>query len=387
MGLKKIALGLFLFLAAMLGGFFIFYQDVLTPFFYSQTVKNEDEIHLSGGDVLLIRDTFYVQANDITLRDRAKLIIEDSLFKVSPAHALEFKLKAEDSSQVIIRNSTVKISGSMRWNFGDQSKLVIEDTNNLFSSAWIGCGDNSECLIKDSSKFEGTVWGNASLTLQGTPRWSIFGVPRIFIEISLPVGAKMDEALPIGRIGKYEFPNKGEEGIFFKLKIRSGTNVGRWGISLPSIGKVTLRDTVAGIGMRFDPPYFQNSRIELSGLKNMIYQDKTWEIGKTQLRLINTKVDMWYPYASDENIVIIKDSNLADNILSSDKARFLYENITIGVIKARDEVEITVKDSEIHGDVIAQDNGRIVLINTKTRYNPLEKYELIERDNGKIIVQ
>lgn len=89
----------------------------------------------------------------------------------------------------------------------------------------------------------------------------------------------------------------------------------------------------------------------------------------------------WYIYAGGENILIVKNSHLADNILSSEKAKIFYENVTIVVIRARDEVEITVKDSKVYGDVIAEDNSKIAVIDTKVNGN------IIEKENGKIIVE
>jgi hypothetical protein len=358
-------------------GFLIWYFDLLAPLIYSKTIENDEEIELSGTEVLVIKNTYYIQRNNIVLRNKAKLIIEDSLFKHLQTHDLELSLEAKDQSQVIIRNSQIKSNGWIPWEIQDNSTLVIENTNNLFSGIWSSCGDYSKCFIRNSSKAEITIYGSALL--------EISNVPAIFVEVGLPHEARVNEQFP--SVAKdYRFPNEGELGIPFILKVRNAEKA-RWGISISVNSNITVRDTdslAVGFYIRElnknNKVKYENNKIELSNLRNKHYQDKVWQVGNIKLHLINTKVENWYIYVDGNLTLVVKDSQVSDNILSSGMAKIFYENVESGVIRGRDHVEFVIKDSTLTKDVIAEDDSRIILINTEVKGN------LIEKDNGKIIV-
>lgn len=350
---------------------FIWYFDVLAPYIYSEAVESDEDILLTGSDTLVIRDAYYLQRGSITLRDRARLVIEDSLFNHQQPHTWGSRLEAEDESQVIIRNSVLKSAGWIPWEFRDNSTLVMEDTSNMFSAVWVSCGDASRCVVRNLSKFEGTVYGSAHLGVHGTSP--------IFVELSLSPGAAMDEALP-SSIDAYRFPNAGDSGVGFTLEIRDAGRV-RWGLSLHPNTRAVIRDTrKLSIGIKVEEPY-RGMRVELSDLRKKLYEDETWVVGNTSLRLVNTWAENWYPTAGDGNVLVVRNSDLADNALSSGNARIIYENVTIGFVRGGDRVEFTIKDSFIRSDVVAEDHSVITLINTKVRG------KLIEKDSGRIVMR
>ncbi len=350
---------------------FIWYFDLLAPYTYSETVRSEEELQLSGTDVLVFRDAYFTQRSSIILRDKATLIIEDSLFKHLQPYTWGSRLEALDDSQVIIRNSVVKSAGWTPWEFRDNSTLIMENTRNVFSAIWVSCGDTSRCVVGNSSKFEGTVYGSATLSVSDTSP--------LFVELALSSGSAMDEELP-SSVQAYGFPNTGESGVPFTLEIRNAGRV-RWGLSLDPNTRAVIRDTrKLSVGINVGEPY-RDMRVELLELRKKLYEDRTWVVGNTSLRLINTWVENWYPTAGDSNVLIVRDSDLADNALSSGDARIVYENVTIGFVRGRDRVEFTIADSFIRGDVVAEDHSRITLINTKVRG------KLIEKDSGRIITR
>lgn len=352
---------------------FIWYFDIWAPLGYSETVERDGEILLSGKDVLVIRDTYYVQRNNIVLRDEARLIIEGSLFRHEQPYTWGSRLEAEDSSQVIIRDSVVKSRGWIPWEFRDNSTLILEDVNNRFSAIWVSCGDASRCVVRGSSKFEGTVYGSASL--------GIYDTSPVFVEIATPASSVVEEALPSAVAGEvYSFPNEGESGIPYGLEIKNAEEI-RWGVSLFPGSRVTLRDAEKlSVGINVEEPY-SNVRVELSDLRKRLYHDKTWTVENTSLRLVNTWVENWYPTAGDSNVLVVRDSDLADNTLSSGSARIIYENVTIGFVRGRDRVEFTIKGSFVRGDVVAEDHSVITLVDTKVRG------KIIEKDRGKVIMR
>lgn len=343
--------------------------------YYSKTVENSEEIELTGEEVLVIKNTFYIQKNNIILRGGAKLIIEDSHLMMLGPHQLSLTLEARDQSQVIIRNSKINTNYQTQWQISDASKLLIENSD-ISSSFWIVCGGYSvECYIRNISEFRGTISENTLLEISNTPK--------TFIEIAETEISYINETFP-AKINVYEFPNQNDYNISFRLRIKNVESA-NWGINLPlEEGRVVIRNTsLKGLGIHFVPPYFENDTIELSNLRNMLYKNRTWKLKNIELWLINTSVESWYVYASGENYVIIRNSEISDNILSRDKAKFLYENVSIGLIRAQDEVEIILRNSVVHDDIIAEGNSKIILINTKRDWDN----EIIEKDDGKVIIK
>jgi hypothetical protein len=347
---------------------------LLSSLFYSKVVENDGKLELSGDEVLIIRDTLYIQKNDVVLRDGARLIIEDSYFRFLSPQPLSLSLEARGASQVIIRDSKIWTGDQMVWQISDAGRLVMENTV-THGSFWIVCGGYStECYVRNVSEFRGTVSENALLEVSDTPRG--------FIELAESETAFVKESFP-ARVDVYEFPNQDDFGVPYRLRVKNVESI-RWGVNLPlKEGDITLINTsLGGVGIHFFPPYFEGETIELSGLRGVFYRDRAWRMGDIGIRLVNTSVEAWYMYAGGGNYVIVRDADISDNILSRDRARFLYENVSIGLVRAQDEVEITLKDSRAHDDIIARDNSRVILINTVLDWDN----DVIEEDNGSVVI-
>lgn len=137
-----------------------------------------------------------------------------------------------------------------------------------------------------------------------------------------------------------------------------------WGITVNPGSRVTINDTDSLV-VTFDiGEPLKNTTVTLEGLKETRYDDQTWQMADTTLRLKNVKTNCWSPIAGGTNTLILKNSELADNAFSSGNAKIVVENSTTSFLRAKDSVEMTIKNSVINGDVVARDNGTIHLINT-----------------------
>lgn len=337
---------------------------------YSKDITNNKPITLTGNQILEITDTHYIQKQDITLEDNAKLIIRNSFFEHLGDSSFKFWLNAKDNSEVIVEDSKIKSNPWTNWNFYNSSSLILKNVDQSESGIWHYFPDDSKITTKNAS-FHGTLDNNAQADIDGSKE--------TFVELVFPPGSEVDEKLPKIVTEEYIFPNSNDKlPGKMKLSLKNST-APNWGITVTEEDKVTIRDT-ENLTVTFSFGYkFINETIELSDLKVKKYADQTWSFKDTYLRLINTKTNKWSPIVGVENTLIIKNSELADNAFSNTKAKVIIENSTAQFLRAKDEVQITVKNSQIEGDVVAENSGRITLINSKVGGKK------IERDNGKII--
>lgn len=339
---------------------------------YSQQIENNQPLILKGNEVLEITNTHYIQKNDVTLKDDAKLIIRDSLFEHLGESSFNFWLNAYDRSQVVVENSKVNSSSWLNWNFYNSASLTLNNVDQSGSNIWHYFPDSSSVTVKNSH-FAGTIANDAEAQIDGSKD--------SFIELVFHPGSTVFETLPKTITGEYVFPN-GDDRLSTKMKLSiKNSTAGNWGITVTEEGKVTIKDT-QNLTVTFSFGYkFMNETIELSDLKVKKYADATWNFKDTYLRLINTSTNKWSPIVGGENTLIIKNSQLADNAFSNTKAKIIIENSTAQFLRAKDEVQMTVKNSQVEGDVVAEDDGRITLINTKVGG------QKVERGRGKIVVR
>ena len=201
-----------------------------------------------------------------------------------------------------------------------------------------------------------------------------------FIEFVYPARASIDEAFP-EVMTEYIFPNDGERGINTRLKIKNSRALS-WGITVNPGTHATIRDAHSlVVTFHIGKPY-NNVTADFSGLLVEHHEDRTWQVagGDTQLRLVNIKTEKWSPIVSDNNTLIVKNSDISDNAFSFGNAKVIYENCVIGFLHANDQVHMMIKDSVVEGDVVATGNSVIELINTRV------EGKIVEKDSGRVIV-
>ena len=335
-------------------------------------VANNEVLVLTGNDRLEINRSHYTQKNNIILKDNAQLIIRDSLFEHRHDHSFQFQLRAYDNGSVVVDNSEIRSSEWLNWYFYDNSSLVLQNANNNQSSIWHIFRASARARADRVDRFWGTMNENVVVEVADTPE--------TFIEFVYPAGARVDEAFP-RTMTDYSFPNQGETGITTKLTIKN-SRASSWGITVNPGDDITIRDTHSlVVTFHISKPY-NNVTADFSGLRVEHHEDQTWQVadGDTRLRLINTKTEKWSPIVSNNNTLIVKDSDISDNAFSSDNAKVIYERSVIGFLHANAHVHMMIKDSVVQGDVVATENSVIELIRTQVQG------KLVEKDNGRIVV-
>lgn len=339
---------------------------------YSKEIISDKPITLTGNQVLEINDTHYIQKNDITLKDNAKIIIRNSFFEHLGDSSFKYWLNAYDNAQVIVEDSKIKSTPWLNWNFYNSSSLNLLNVDQSQSGIWHYFPDTSKVSTKNSN-FKGTLANDTQADIDNSKD--------TFIELVFLPGSVIDEHLPKTTTGTFTFPNQNDKlSGKMKLTLKNST-ASNWGITVTEEDKVTIRDT-ENLTVTFSFGYkFIDETIELSDLKVKKYADQTWNFKDTYLRLINTKTNKWSPIVGVDNTLIIKNSELADNAFSNTRAKIIIEDSTAQFLRAKDSVQMTVKNSTVEGDVVAEDNGRITLVNTKIGGQQVQK------GNGQVINQ
>lgn len=325
-------------------------------------------LELSGDEVLVISGEHRVHRGDIVLRDHARLEIRGATFDHVHGSSFEFTLDAYDDASLVVSDAEVRSSDWLNWNFFDRASLTLDGVEQRESRIWHYCADECEVAIR-GTRFHGTLDHAAHADIEDADD--------LFLELVWPDGVSVDEQLPT-RMEDYHFPNDGETGIPISLDIRRST-ASNWGLTMRAASDVTLRETNhLTVTIAIGEPW-KDVTVELSDLREQRYEDQTWTIVDSTLRLVNTRTNRWSPIVGSGNTLVLRASDLADQAFSWGDGRVVIEGSTLQTVRARDQVQITVRDSHVIGDVVAQDQGTITLIDTRVGG------AVVESDNGRVI--
>ena len=128
---------------------------------------------------------------------------------------------------------------------------------------------------------------------------------------------------------------------------------------------ITIRDAPAvTVSIVVGSPW-QDQTVDLDNLRRQLYEDKTWQIVDSTLRLHNVSTYGWEPNVyGTNNTLIIRDSDFSGSNLSGGANRVIVENSTMGAMATQQGVQMEIRGSTVKGDVIARDDSSITLIDT-----------------------
>ena len=339
---------------------------------YMKAVFNEKPIILSGDEKLEIVNTYFIQNQNIILKDRAELIIRNSFLEqrsvaASPVHYLE----AKDFSQVKIINSDVRAEPGIVWKITDHANLVLQNAT-LPAGTLAGWGIWHEVTKEAAvsvrySPFHGSLTDRVNVTISNSPD--------VYLDLDLN-GAIVDKDFGT-KITDFTLPESSDHNLGFKLKITDSVASG-WGIKAYPTSNLTVRngDNI-NLSLLFNKP-LEDAEIILDGLQITKFEDRTFGFRQMKVRLVNSAVATWIPTVGEANQLTIKNSNVTEQRWSWGGAKVTLENTNATLVRARDNVEIVVKNSTVTGDIIAEGNGKVTIINSTV---PGQR---IIRDNGRI---
>ena len=116
-------------------------------------------------------------------------------------------------------------------------------------------------------------------------------------------------------------------------------------------------------GDGFGQKHSVGSSAEIVGLKNMSYDDFTFEANNASLRLINTYVGGWWPIITGDFELTVRDCFMMDPWAYNQAKFFVYDSFIFYMSAANDAV-VEIHDSIVEDSLVALDNSTIMLFNT-----------------------
>ncbi len=350
---------------------------------YSQRIDLDEPIDLAGDEVLLFEDAYVVHRGDIRLRDRAQLVLRDSMLLHDKDHSFQYELVAEGESQVVVQRSGVGTvcNGSLNWAFFDDSRLVATEMDPTYAEC------NTWNFLSGRSQVQVDGWDTFSATVCNGAQVEVHRSETLELEFCLSSGVVIDTTLPAVIEGEFVFDREDDPGAEYSLRVTDSV-VDGWGINMLPGTDLTVRDggavTIAIItGLPWD-----NVTVEVEGLRSGFYPDQTWQVHDSRLRLINTEVYGWEPNAFHNNTIIIRDSDYTGSMVNSGTAHYEIIDSRVKLLVAAERVTMTVRNSVITGDVVANDDSEIILIDSRVELDDQGgQGSVIATGNGRIILR
>lgn len=339
---------------------------------YSKFVVQNEPVLLTGDQVLEIKDTHYVVNNSITVRDNAKLIVENSFLEHRKDHAFQYELKAQDQAKVILKNVKIvnECNGAYNWTFRNYASLSAENVDMPSCGTWNVLAGSATAAIKNWDKVGASICDYAVTTVEDSDNTQL--------QLCYGPTAVVDEELPTSTLASYAFPNDNEKNVNSKLTL-TNSSVARWGAMVQPATNVTIRNSPS-VNMSIVVGYpWRGQNIVLDGLQNALYADQTWQIGDARLQVVNTRIDNWEPNVWEDNTLTIRNMEYFGSTSNGRTAAYTINNATVlGPMRTSENVRMTVKNSLIKDDVIAVEDSIITLFNTTVNGR------LIQEGNGKV---
>lgn len=339
---------------------------------YSKFIVQNKPVVLTGDQVLEIKNTHYVLNNSITVRDNAKLIVEDSFLEHRKDHAFQYELKAQDQAKIILKNVKIvnECNGAYNWSLRNYASLTAENIDMPACGIWTVFAGSATAAIKNWDKVGASTCDYAEAIVEDSDN----------TELQLCYGptAVVDETLPTSTLSNYIFPNDNEKNVGSKLTIKN-SSVARWGAMVQPSADVTIRNSPSvNINIVVGWPW-RGQNIVLDGLQSAFYADNEWRIGDARLHVVNTGINNWEPNVWEDNTLTIRNMEYFGSTSNGRTGAYTIDNVTAGgPMRTSENVRMTIKNSLIKNDIIAVDNSIITLINTTV------SGRLIQEGEGKV---
>jgi len=329
------------------------------------------------GTLIVDKGTYLVNSTKLTLNGNlivngtGELVVKDSELIFLQDYNQQYRVVVTEDASLLMEN--VKLSTGSKWFNFYYDKRAKATLNNVFGddccTPWHGSSDNATFLIKNSM-IGLTVNQNVNVIAENSS---------LFFELVL-ANVSGTYTLPQGFMERYDLEIVNNENAMIKISAKN-SEFTDWGATLDKYTDITFRNSKMTIGINAGSDWSRPSpKVQVSGLKNKVYDDYPLEVDTNKLRLINTFVRDWYPQAWNGAQIEISNSDLADIANSGQDSTIIIRNSKASIATAREQVTYKFYDSAIEGDVIAHDDSKIYLYNTKV------KGKMFETGNGMIFV-
>jgi hypothetical protein len=205
------------------------------------------------------------------------------------------------------------------------------------------------------------------------------------VELCYPAGSIVDQELP-GAVEHFVFPDDNDSGVEMQVEIFDSTIDG-WGVGIGPRQDVTIRNSPGvTVSVIVGLPW-QEQTVVMEGLDKKHYDDETWRLVDSTLRLVNTRTYGWEVNVfAHRNTLIVRDSNFTGPTINSDHSTEIIERSAMALVRGQEFVQLFIRDSLITGDVIATDNSVITLERCVVGIAGDPRSQVIATDNAKVVL-
>ncbi len=353
---------------------------------FAERIDLDEPIILVGDDVREFTDALVYHRGPIDLSGDARLVLRDALLVHDKDYAFQYELVAHDRATVVVEDSAVgtTCNGSFNWAFFDDAGLEARHVDPTYAgcNTWAFMSGRSRINVDGWDTFSGTVCDGAQVEVHRSKT--------LELEFCLSSGVTIDTTLP-AVIDDFTFDREDDPGAAYSLHVTE-SEVDGWGVNMVPGTDLTIRDggavTIAIIaGLPWD-----GLTVEVDGLRSGRYEDQTWLVGDSRLRLVNTEVYGWEPNAFHTNTIVIRNSDYSGSAVNGGQAHYEIVDSRAGQLVAAERVTMTVRNSVITGDVVANDDAEIVLIDCMVEGSPAADGarttgNVIARGNGRVVLR
>jgi hypothetical protein len=322
-----------------------------------------DGLTLSGNQEQRYENKELIVHGNIEVLDNSKLEIINSRITIDIDYNKQYALVVNDNATLHIDNVYYQ-SINWRWynfEYFDNAIIRITDFENE-NAPWQTVEENVDAeFIRAAAGI--TIFANSD-EIDDAFRGSILieESDSVYFEIDLKPEVDYDFEFPNGFVEEWH-PDYFEGKVDVYNSTITNLDIDIW----PGVDVIVRNTDPLELGWIFGDGFGQKhsvgSSAEIVGLKNMSYDDFTFEANNASLRLINTYVNGWWPIVTGDFELTVRDSFMMDPWAYNQAKFYVYESFIFYMTAANDAV-VEIYDSIVEDSLVALDNSTIMLYNT-----------------------
>jgi hypothetical protein len=318
---------------------------------------------LNGSQEQIYEDKELIVRGNIELKDNSKLEIINSKFTVDIDYNKQYALVVKDNATLHIDNVFYQ-SIDWRWynfEYFDNAIIRIVDFENE-NAPWQTVEENVDAeFIRAAAGI--TIFANDD-EIDDPFSGSILinGSNTVYFEIDLKPEIDYVFEFPNGYVEEWH-PDYFEGTIDVYNSTITNLDIDIWA-GVDVIVKNTNPLELGWIfGDGFGQAHSVGTSAEIVGLKNMTYDDFTFEANNASLQLVNTTVTAWWPIVTGEFELTVRDCHMIDP-WAYNSAKFNVYDSFIFYMSATNQAVVEIHDSVVEDSLLALENSTIMLYNT-----------------------
>ena len=322
-----------------------------------------DGLTLSGFQEQRYEDKELIVRGNIEVLDNSKLEIINSRITIDIDYNKQYALVVKNNATLHIDNTYYQ-SIDWRWfnfEYFDNAIIRIVDFENE-NSPWQTVEQNVDAeFIRAAAGI--TIFANDD-EIDDPFRGSILirESNSVYFEIDLKPEVDYDFEFPNGFVEEWH-PDYFEGTIDVYNSTITNLDIDIWA----GVDVVVRNTDPLELGWIFGDGFGQGHSVgtsaEIVGLKDMTYDDFTFEANNASLRLINTYVGGWWPIVTGEFELTVRDCFMMDP-WAYNSAKFNVYDSFIFYMSAANNAVVEIHDSVVEDSLVALDNSTIILFNT-----------------------